>query len=316
MRRRASVLLSALLVGAAAVAIVPTPALASKAITHNASHVRLRVDSLGRAMVDYTDMHGVRKHILAWGAKNAIAPTRARHQRHFHLDYSGGYASFGRAYWKTMKNACHRFRTAGQLAAAAHEDPLPLYVTGCRLPNGSFWALQGWKRIVPHGGLHKRDYAKAFTELHLSHWNTALPVLEINTDWIYNGSFDHLWGRFTYLGVPVRGFGSNHGNPTDTYGRNLYVDVLDSKWGKGWWRLQAFLTHHPAGNFCVGTYRFGHTQPGMGKAYRGTIMGPGVTPLIRVKVPEPGPYDPVADAHSNALQKQLAPPGDSCNHTH
>jgi len=86
MRRRASVLLSALLVGAAAVAIVPAPALASKAITHNASDVRLRVDSLGRAMVDYTDMHGVRKHILAWGAKNAIAPTRARHQRHFHLD--------------------------------------------------------------------------------------------------------------------------------------------------------------------------------------------------------------------------------------
>jgi hypothetical protein len=54
----------------------------------------------------------------------------------------------------------------------------------------------------------------------------------------------------------------------------------------------------------------------MGKAYRGTIMGPGVTPLIRVKVPEPGPYDPVADAHSNHLQKLLAPPGDSCNHTH
>ena len=54
--------------------------------------------------------------------------------------------------------------------------------------------------------------------------------------------------------------------------------------------------HRPAGNFCVGTYKFGHTTPGMGKMYRGTIMGPGVTPIVRVKVPEPGPYDPAADA--------------------
>ena len=321
MRRRASVLLCALLAGAAAFVVLPAPALASKAITHNASHVRLRVSRLGIAVIDYTTRRGVRKHILAWGAKNAIAPTRSRHQRHFKLDYTGGWASRGGPYWQTMKNACHHFPTAGALAAAAHEDPLPLYVAGCQLPNGSFWALQAWKRIVPHGGLHKRDNRHAATELHLSHWDTALPVLKIHTDWIYyNAStgfaYDHLWGQFTYLGVPVHGFGSNHGDPTDTYGRNLYVDTLDSKWGSGWWRLQAFLTHHPAGNFCVGTYPFGHAQPGMGKKYRGTIMGPGVTPLVRTKVPEPGPYDAKADAHANALEKQLAPPGDSCNKTH
>jgi hypothetical protein len=316
MRRRASVLLCALLAGVAALALLPATAAASKAITHDATHVRLRVSRLGIAVVDYTDSRGRRRHILAWGAKNAIAPTRSRHQRHFHLDYSGGWASRGGPYYATMKNACHHFPTAGALAAAAHEDPLPLYVAGCELPNGSFWALQAWKRIVPHGGLHKSDYAKAVTELHLSHWDTALPVLELHTDWIYNGQYDHLWGRFTYLGVPVHGFGSNNGNPTDTYGRNLYVDTLDSKWGSGWWRLQAFLTHHPAGNFCVGTYKFGHTQPGMGKEYRATIMGPGVTPLVRVKVPEPGPYNAAADALANQQEKALAPPGDSCNHTH
>ena len=38
--------------------------------------------------------------------------------------------------------------------------------------------------------------------------------------------------------------------------------------------------------------------------------------FVRVKVPEPGPYDPAADAISNQKQKALAPPGDSCNHTH
>jgi hypothetical protein len=321
MRLRASLLLCALLAGAAAVAAAPAPALASKAITHNARDVRLRVSRLGIAVIDYTNQRGKRHHILAWGAKNAIAPTRSRHQRHFKLDYTGGWASRGQPYWETVKNACVRFPTAAALAAAAHEDPLPLFVTGCELPNGSFWALQAWKRIVPHGGLHKRDYRRAYTELHLSHWNTALPKLELHTDWIYyNGktgfAYDHLWGRFTYLGVPVHGFGSNSGDPTDTYGRNLYVDTLNSKWGSGWWRLQAFLTHRPAGNFCVGTYRFGRSQPGNGKAYRATIMGPGVTPLIRVKVPQPGPYDAKKDAKANIAEKALAPPGDSCNHTH
>ena len=115
----------------------------------------------------------------------------------------------------------------------------------------------------------------------------------------------------------MHGFGAtNTGNPTDAFGRNLYVDTLDSAWGKGWWRMQAFLMHRPAGNYCVGTYKFGRSVPSMGREYRGTIMGPGVTPIIRVKVPQPGPYDPHADAIANAQEKALAPPGDSCNNVH
>jgi hypothetical protein len=317
MRRRVSILTSALLVGVTVFAIVPAPAVASKVITDNPHHVRLRVDRHGVAMVEYIDRSGRHHHVLAWGAKNAIAPDRNRKQRHFKLDYSGGSGSFGRGYWKTLRNACDHFPTAREFAAATGQEPLPLYVAGCRARNGSLWALQAWKRLVPHGGLYKRDYRRARLELHLSHWDTALPVLAVHTDWVYGGKFDHLWGRFTYLGVPVHGFGAtNTGNPTDAFGRNLYVDTLDPKWGRGWWRLQAFLTHRPAGNFCVGTYTFGRTTPGMGKAYRGTIMGPGVTPVVRVRVPQPGPYDPAADAASNAQQKALAPPGDSCNNTH
>jgi hypothetical protein len=317
MRRRASVILCALLAGVAALAILPAPAAASKMIARNAAHIRLRADRAGVALVEYTDRRGRRHHVLAWDAKNAIAPTRNRKQRHFKLDYSGGWGSRGRAYWATMRNACNHFPTAQGLADASGQEPLPLYVAGCQMPNGSFWALQAWKRIVPHGGLHKRDYRRASTELHLSHWDTALPLLRLHTDWVYNGAFDHLWGQFTYLGVPVHGFGAtNVGNPTDSFGRNLYVDTLDSSWGRGWWRMQAFLTHRPAGNFCVGTYTFGHSTPGKGKAYRGTIIGPGVTPIVRVKVPEPGPYNAQKDAVANQKQKALAPDGDSCNNTH
>jgi hypothetical protein len=264
-------------------------------------------------MVEYTDARGHRRHVLAWGATNAIAPDRTRKQVHFKLDYSGGSKAFGYAYWKTLRNACDHFPTAQGLADAAGESPLPLYVAGCRAPNGSFWALQAWKRVIPHAGLHKRDYRRAATELHLSHWKGPLPVFWLKTDWSYAGRFDHLWGQLTYLGVPVHGFGAtNVGNPTDSFGRNVYVDTFDSSWGRGWWRLQAFLTHRPRGNFCVGTHKFGHTTNGMGIKYRATVMGPGVTPVMRWKGPQPGPYNAQADAASNAQQQQLAGPNDSC----
>jgi hypothetical protein len=304
-----------LVVVLAAAAVQAAPAAASKAITHNASNVRMKV-RLHRAIVSYTDRHGVRHHILAWGAINASKPVRGRRQRRFKLDYTGGIASFGHAMWK-YPDSCKHFANAAALQAAMPGQPkLPMVIDSCRAGDGTFWALQAWKRIIPHGGLHKSDYAKAPLELHLSHWSGPLPVLWLKTDWVYNGKYDHLWGQFTYRGHPVYAFHTNHGDPTDGWGRNVYVDTYDSKWGKGWWRLQAFLTHRPKGNFCVGTYNFGHSQPGMGSEYRATIMGPGVTPIVRWTGPSPGPYDAAADAIANAEQRQLAPKTDSCYHTH
>ena len=71
-------------------------------------------------------------------------------------------------------------------------------------------------------------------ELRLSHWRGVLPVLEIKLDWAYR-RFHHLWGRFTYAGSPVYGFRvTPTGAPLDTFGRNLYVDTLDSSYGGGW----------------------------------------------------------------------------------
>ena len=78
MRRRVSVLLCALLTGVAAFSVLPAAALASKAITHNASHIRLRVDRAGVALVQYTDRRGRSKRVTYFAmTPNDVAPRDA-----------------------------------------------------------------------------------------------------------------------------------------------------------------------------------------------------------------------------------------------
>jgi hypothetical protein len=144
------------------------------------------------------------------------------------------------------------------------------------------------------------------------------------------------------------------GNPTDTYGRNIYVDALNRVWthdgaytqAGGWVRFNGFLTHYKRGNFCASVYgtNLGVYRPGYNKAirYRATTMGPGVTPIVRWIGPPPGEYQPFtsggfwplapifpnlswprtsySDAKAKALndeQKALATPADkTCWHTY
>ena len=89
----------------------------------------------------------------------------------------------------------------------------------------------------------------------MSHWNGDLPKLEIWTNWAYSKRFDHLFGRLTYLGLPVYGFlASSMGAPSDSFGRNIYVDTYNSAYGPGWRRENSFLSHRGTGVFCYGFY--------------------------------------------------------------
>ncbi len=63
---------------------------ASQLIDRNAHDVHLAVDAKGEAMITFT-AGGKVKHVLAWDAVNAIAPTHARAQVAFRLDYAGGW---------------------------------------------------------------------------------------------------------------------------------------------------------------------------------------------------------------------------------
>jgi hypothetical protein len=259
---------------------------ASQLIDRNAKNVKLAVNTKGEALITYTD--GAAKHVLAWGAENAIAPTTARKQVAFQVDYAGGWGKYHSTYWKTFKNACKPY-----------DGPaLAWFVVACKAPDGSYWALQSWQRMLPNYGLTP-NATQAASELRLSHWTGDLPELTIQTDWAWH-QWDHLFGTFTYAGSPVFGFKATPGgNPLDTFGRNIYVDTLDSSYGTGWKRENSFLTHTSTGVFCYSFNPHGAHPAGKGTQYRATVEGPGVTPDVMWQGASPGTYDKATDATAN-----------------
>jgi hypothetical protein len=273
-------------------AFVAPLAHASQLIARNATGVRLQVDRHGRALITYR-AQGKTRHVLAWGAVNAIDPTQDRSQVSLRVDYSGGWGSLGRDAWRNFRNACRPAQV--QLA---------WLVTACRAPDGSYWALQSWQRTLPNYGLPAMGIRGAW-ELRLSHWTGPLPKLEIGIGWAYH-RYHSLYGRFTWRGRPVFGFSSTAaGVPLDSFGRNIYVDTFDSAYGPGWHRENAFLSHTGTGTFCYGFYPHGGRPSGMGTRYRATVSGPGVLPDVSWEGTPPAVYDRSYDVDADARQLAL-----------
>jgi hypothetical protein len=258
--------------------LVAAPASASQLIARNASDVHLAVSPAGKAVLSYRSK-GVAHHVLAWGAVNAAPSLSRRRQVAFRVDYSGGWGAFHRPLWKTLANTC----TPVQVQLA-------WLVTACRAQDGSFWAVQSWQRTLPVYGLPAAPGRDAW-ELRLSHWSGAVPELEVHFGWTYR-RYQQIYGRFTYHGLPVYGAEHTpHGAPLDDYGRNIYVDTLNSAYGTGWRRENGFLTHDPTGGFCYGFYPHGGRPSGQGDRYRATVIGPGVTPDVAWEGTPPAAYD-------------------------
>src|SRR5207247_5419152 len=159
--------------GAIVASIAAPAATASQLIDRNATGVKLEVTAKGEAMVTYRAA-GKLKHVLAWGAVNAIAPTKARPQVAFKLDYAGGYGKYHTNYWQTYTGVC-----------LAYDGPaLAWKVAACKAPDGSYWALQAWQRALPDLGVTPTA-AQAVWELRLSHWTGAPATLSISTAWAY-----------------------------------------------------------------------------------------------------------------------------------
>lgn len=278
-RRGRAALVAALLASLLAAAPQGT---ASELIDRNATAVKLEVDPAGRALVTYK-AGGKLRRILAWGAVNALAPTRSRRQVAFALDYSGG-----------GKEVLSRFS-----CREYDGPPLTWKVAVCKAADGSYWAVQAWQRPLPNYGLAPKPGQSAW-ELRLSHWTGPLAALEVELNWAYR-RYDHLFGRYTYRGKPVHGFNSTSaGVPLDTFGRNLYLDTNGSAYGRGWKRENSFLTHRSSGTFCYGLFPHGSRPAGRGSQYRLTVQGPGVTPDVMWQSEAPGPYNAAADAEANA----------------
>jgi hypothetical protein len=267
---------------------------ASEIIDRNTQHVRLGVDASGQALVTY-EVRGRVMHVRAWGAADARQPTASRPQFSFRKDYSGRR-------WTSFRNQCR-----------SYDGPkLAFQVAACAAADGSYWALQSWRRTLPNFDGSPSSGLGSW-ELHLSHWTGAVATLEAWTDWVYSGRYHHLFGRLTYQGQPVYGFSATRvGSPRDGYGRNIYVDTFDSRYGKGWRRENAFLAHRPTGVFCYGFYHFTSRGPGNGAKYRLTAIGPGVTPDVSITIPGLHDYNPNSSGDvayenkQNALQDSIA----------
>jgi hypothetical protein len=286
---------------AAASLALPGTALGSELIDRNASNIQLKVSRNGKQALLLYRARGRQQHVLAWGAKNAIAPTRGRKQVKFKLDYSGGWGTYRKNIWKTFGNHCQKY-----------DGPTIQWVKmACKAPDGSYWAVQKWQRQLPNFGINP-NRGQAVWELRLSHWSGALPefVVKLNwTRWGLSRVYDHLYGYLRYQGKPVHGFRSTPaGVPLDTFGRNIYVDTFNSKYGQGWKRENSFLTHKDSGVFCYGFYPHGKHPVGNGERYRATVIGPGVTPDLFWQSEAPGAFDETVDQAANDELNSLGDP--------
>jgi hypothetical protein len=279
---------------------------ASQFVDRGARGARLAVNGKGEALLTYTKSSRPR-HVLLWGALNARHPTSGKPQVRLRRDYSGR----GR-YWESFQGRCGRY-----------DGPkLPFLVAACAAPDDSFWAVQSWRVQLPDLGMLPWLSYQGQPELHVSHWSGPLAQVEVWTDWIYGRRNHHLFGRVTYDGQPVHGFTSTRrGNPTDGYGRLIYLDTFNSRYRSGWTRENSFLAHNPTGLFCYSflardpTKGYAHPSgfpsaprgPGNGEKYRLTVNGPGVTPDVSLTVPGLHDYDPnnPADVEHDRAQNAL-----------
>ena len=281
--------------------MLAAPVQASDLIGLNATSITLKVHGK-RALVEYTEQ-GRRRHVLVWGAVNARTPASGLPQVRFRHDYSGG------AMWKTFVDDCRPY----------DGPPLAYFVAGCKAADGSYWALQSWQRDLPHRGFEPWTAAQRAWELHISHWTGPLARVELYADWAFHGEAHDIFGRMTYAGAPVHGFHTrSNGEPTDSYGRSLYIDTYGSAYGPGWKRETSIVFRKPTGAFC---YSFWPTHDrslpgaparpaGNGAKYRISVVGPGVTPDVVAETRDLGPYDPAVEKRQDVLFRRVTA-GDS-----
>jgi hypothetical protein len=311
---RSFVLLTAIC--AVATLAVAGTASGAQLIDRNATNVRLSTNSKGEALLTYVKAGKV-KHVLIWGAINAAPPVKGYHQVKFNVDYAGGWGKYHTTYSKAFAGTCDKY-----------DGPaLPNLIAACKAFDGSYWAAQEWPQPLPDLGFTPWTPALRANWLEVSHWSGELPQLEVHLGWVYR-DFEQIFGRYTYKGQPVHGFGTTRvGAPTDNFGRLIYLDTHNSVYGPGWRRENSFVPHNPTGAFCYGFYSFDPTKggyqhpsgatarrgPGTGDEYRLTASGTGVMPNMSVTIASLGAYDPSKAGERKAADDMLRSYGDrSC----
>lgn len=288
------------------------------------NRVTLRVDRNNVALIEYRSK-GKQRHVLAWGAVNM---SRGK----MRLDYSGGWWSKV-AQWQTFRNACIPFDPAQDPTLGPGAETV---VAACTARDGSKWAVQTWRRLMPNfGGVTGNN------EIFISHWTGPVAELTVVPDWSKYASretrehYQHIFGTLVYQGIPIEvGEADERGNPLDHKGRNIYVDSFDSTYAPGaqWSRVNSFLAQRPSGQFCyvfqprqiVDNAIHRIAEPWLTNArsyagdsrvnsYRATVIGPGVTPVIRLYWSGiTGPFDQVLQDELEQLSIAMIGEGNKC----
>jgi hypothetical protein len=271
----------------------------------NVTGVTLAVNARGEALVSYVREDGKPRHVLVWGAINALPPSRDVPQVAFRFDYSGGWKKYGRVIARTFRDRCSPY----------DGPPLVFQVAACKAPDGSYWAIQAWYRLLPMRGFAPWLPDQGKLETHVSHWSGPIAQLDVSQNWTYGGTLQGIFGRMTYGSTPVYGFRTpSSTRRSDGYARYVYIDAHDSVYGTGWRHDTAIVLHVGDGAFC---YSFvaqapppGYPDraprgPAIGDLHRVTVMGPGVTPDVGWTGESLGAHDPERDAEFNALFDRL-----------
>ena len=116
--------------------------------------------------------------------------------------------------------------------------PLPMLVAACKAPDGSYWTIQAWQRRAALPRL--RPLAAAPHELGAP----RRPLVEAAARARGSSELDvrRHGGRASSAATATWGTGARvraptpKGVPKDMYGRNLYIDTLNSAYGPGWKR--------------------------------------------------------------------------------
>jgi hypothetical protein len=274
--------LGTVLVAAGAVLASLAPAAAaSDLIATQTSQEGLMVNAKGVAKVAYKQK-GKQKCVLYKGALNAGKFSRdgVPNAVGFKYDRSCGWKSkwINHKEIKKFKNACQPYSGPA----------LPYVVASCSMADGSHWVIQKWARTTPNYGGDPTSYTK---ETRLSHFSGEPAQLNIIPNWSWSGRFFHIATTFTYQGKPWYAVNfKENGYVLDGIGRNVTIDSYNSDMGAGWRRVNAVLTHRPAGQLCFG---FSPKElPSGGRSgsgyssenrYRLAVPGPGVSPDIETE---------------------------------
>ena len=239
-------------------------------------------------------------------------PTSGQPQTKFKIDYSGGWGAFHKAnYWQTFRNACTRYDGPALVG----------FVAGCKAPDGSYWALQRWVRLEAMRGFAPFKKEHTYGRAPRFSLDRSASGLEVWPNWTYGGDQQGFFGRLTYDGKPVYGTAPSP-TVTDLFtAQRLYRHPQLRLWKRletGYRDQHAqaerrllLHVHRPVAARRLSGTRGGYPSneprgPGLGDRHRLTVMGPGVTPVVRWEGARLGAYDRMRDARD---QPDLRRPG-------